>query len=387
VDALYARNVAGARSVLDRSDYGRLMFLPAGRPVAQGSRLQLPAYADTLEHFGREGPAYFTEGEWGQDFLRVVNAAGGAVTAEELNAQHADVLDPIQWPHGEFNLYLGTGPSVGGAAKLVLASQLFADMGGPKQKPFTASWLEAQLWAFKGTIVETPWLTSHELPGSGEELMKASAGRASHARAVLAKSLPLVFDAPAPHSSAVVVVDRDGNIAAGMHTINTLPFGEGLFVRGVPLSTALSHAQVAPGQAVPERVSPVLALRDGVPVLALAQFGVGEFPADFAVLSAVLDAKLDVVEAAAGPRLAYFDVSPAAGTVLSQGLPPILVDPRYPRATLCALSAGGWPLNGRWDSYLSHTGFVDAVQMINVAGARRLRGVPAQLPLARAIGD
>jgi hypothetical protein len=110
---------------------------------------------------------------------------------------------------------------------------------------------------------------------------------------------------------------------------------------------------------------------------------VGEFPADFAVLSSMLDAGLDVVDATFGPRIAFFDISESQA---SKSLPPIAVDPRYPRVDLCFLADKGWPLHAQTSAYASHTGYVDVVAIKPGAGAHTLRGVPAALLEGRAKG-
>ena len=43
---------------------------------------------------------------------------------------------------------------------------------------------------------------------------------------------------PGSHSFHIVTADCQGNFVTGTNTINTLPWGEGLFVGGIPLSTA-----------------------------------------------------------------------------------------------------------------------------------------------------
>jgi hypothetical protein len=53
-------------------------------------------------------------------------------------------------------------------------------------------------------------------------------------------ALPAAASGPAPspaaappdHSSAIAAVDAQGDMAVGVHTINALTFGEGLFMDG-----------------------------------------------------------------------------------------------------------------------------------------------------------
>ncbi|HEX7948498.1 MAG TPA: gamma-glutamyltransferase, partial [Phenylobacterium sp.] len=81
------------------------------------------------------------------------------------------------------------------------------------------------------------------------------------------------------HSASVVVVDRWGNVAALVHSINATMWGDtGIVVDGVPLSGAgglykTRLAGLKPGQHLPNDMAPVIALRDGKPVLAAASVG------------------------------------------------------------------------------------------------------------------
>ena len=81
------------------------------------------------------------------------------------------------------------------------------------------------------------------------------------------------------HSRSVVVIDRWGNVAALVHSIDATMWGDtGIVVDGVAISGAGGGqrgrlAAVKPGQHVPSDGAPVIALRDGKPVLAVASVG------------------------------------------------------------------------------------------------------------------
>ena len=234
--------------------------------------------------------------------------------------------------------------------------------------------------AFVGTEIQAEWTHRRDLPTTIDALVAAATARADISRKTIERAITAHDADPSPrHSTAIVIVDKDGNIAAGMHTINALPFGDGIFVGGVPLSSALTFDVVPPGEDVLEPVSPFIVLHDGLPRLALAQFGVGEFPADFTVLTAVLDAKLPLVDAVTGPRMGYFDIGADVGTMHSETLLPITVDPRYGYDALCMLASRGWPIHAEADVHRAHVGYVDAISFSRNAGSVVLQGVPAEL--------
>jgi gamma-glutamyltranspeptidase/glutathione hydrolase len=372
-------------AALAHSEYGRRTYHPAGYPLLLGDVLRLPAYAETLDHLGRDGPKYFSSGDWARRFVRTVNEEGGVVSMEDLAAAGAIVLPPIEWRRRNVEFVLGSGPSIGGAARLIFAFSVLDGLAKPAT-PFSPEWVKAQLGAYTKTLQSEGWLGSRDLLQHASDLAQVVAAKADEAlHTASASTVPLPqTDAPeSGHSSAVVVVDSEGNIAVGMHSLNEKPFGGGIFVGGVPLATSIRlYPPGEPaGTAIRVPFSPLLAMRDGRPVLALAQFGVG-FMADVQIASAVLDGDLDVVAAATGPRLV------AGYRAAGQGI--FVVDPRYSRETLCQLASDLGSLGiieSSAKAVLNHAGVVDAVTIgLGTAMSPKLRGVAAEGSLGRVLG-
>ena len=77
----------------------------------------------------------------------------------------------------------------------------------------------------------------------------------------------------------MVVVDRWGNVAALVHSINAVVWGDtGIVVDGVPIPDAASINKTRllttkPGERLGNDMAPIIALRDGRPVLAVATVG------------------------------------------------------------------------------------------------------------------
>jgi hypothetical protein len=160
------------------------------------------------------------------------------------------------------------------------------------------------------------------------------------------------LEGPAPaskqagtHSSAVIVVDANGNIAVGTHTIEAMNWGEGLFVGGVPLSTAGPIGFDEPTKAkLPMRIDPLtstIVFKDGAPVAALTVYGTGLHPADVQVLDAVIGRGLDAEEAVLEPRVGYFSFDHANHAI---DYAKNSVDPRFSPKLLCALKQRGFRL-------------------------------------------
>jgi gamma-glutamyltranspeptidase/glutathione hydrolase len=103
------------------------------------------------------------------------------------------------------------------------------------------------------------------------------------------------------HSDGIVAVDDRGNVAVLLHTINTTLWGTtGLFVDGISIPNSASFQQrliesVGPGQRLPDPTMPVIALRNGRPVLASNSVGgTGILANTLESLTNVLDYGMDV---------------------------------------------------------------------------------------------
>ena len=157
--------------------------------------------------------------------------------------------------------------------------------------------------------------------------------------------------APAPsaeprHSDAIVVVDKDGDIAVATHTINTVIWGDtGLVVGGVPLldSAGIQQArlaQIEPGARLPNEIACTLTFNRSKPVLATAPIGSSLLPETLKTIVSVIGQKQDLADVVgAPPLLANFDTDP---TFLPIWKRPISVPPgAYDEKFLAELTSMG----------------------------------------------
>jgi hypothetical protein len=174
----------------------------------------------------------------------------------------------------------------------------------------------------------------------------------SDAEAWSARVTKLAAEEPQPllpneggHSSAVVVVDAEGNVVVGTHTIEALNWGEGIFAGGVPLSTSaatgMDDATTAKKRMRSDPLSDSIVLTNGAPSAALAVYGVGLEPADYQVLDGVLSRGLDAEEAVLEPRVGFFgfDAFTMKGDPKTNS-----VDPRFDPRMLCLADRHGFTL-------------------------------------------
>jgi hypothetical protein len=178
----------------------------------------------------------------------------------------------------------------------------------------------------------------------------------------------------------VIAVDAEGNVVVGTHTIEAVNWGEGLFVGGIPLSTAAGILFDDPeAAALPQRsdgLTNTLVLKDGAPYAALAVYGTGLFPADVQVLDAVLARGLDAERAVLEPRVGYFAADIARMTVDPKKRS---VDPRFDVALLCTMKERGFLLERSMPGQA--TGFVDTgLPTLVTMGQGRLVGMTPDAP-------
>jgi hypothetical protein len=137
----------------------------------------------------------------------------------------------------------------------------------------------------------------------------------------------------------VIVVDRWGNVAVLVHSINCTTWGDtGIVVGGVPIADAGAInkdelAKVKPGEHVPSVISPVLALRESRPVLAVGAVGAGVIPETVRVVAGVLAQGRDLRTLMEAPPL-LANVDPALGPLWDwrETLPAGAYEPRLRQA-------------------------------------------------------
>lgn len=342
-DRLYARSILGHRAKLEKSAYGKKAFFREGRPIAEGETLKLADFAATLRSWGKD-PSWFYKGRWPREAVALANANGGSLAAADFATYAPEIAPPL---HGRFAGHDLYGAGHGGVKMLVSLEAYALLRGGRSAEPpsRSADALEMLLRVQRATNA-VPMLHDRSVVTRGPALE----GDVEKAAAEVASRVRERADAPLPgtagtHSSAVVVVDGEGNVVVGTHTIETLNWGEGLFVGGVPLSTAGATGFDDPTKAsVRMRIDPLtttIAMKDGAPVAALTVYGTGLHPADVQILDAVLARGLDAEDAVLEPRVGYFAFDHATYAL---DYTKNSVDPRLRPELLCALKERGFGL-------------------------------------------
>ncbi len=330
---------------LARTPEGRAFMAQAGGETpATGSLFIQPELAATLKAVAGHGSKVMYTGKWAEDFVRIVQREGGKVTAEDLARYRPIWSEPYKTTVFGHTVYVN-GPPHYGAYNLIPALNLAQALRLDRMGPY---WSDPETFRDLARINETvtgaPALSPSVvafLKSKGVDTSPVSQLTPQYAAAV-APLMGALF-APAPqetphHSNAIVVVDKDGDVAVVTHTINAVIWGDtGIVVGGIPIpdSAAFQQERLAtmkPGDRVPHEIIDTIAFAGEKPVLATGSIGSSLVPESIRVLVGVLGQHQDLrTVMAAPPLLANFNLSgadqpPAARPV---SIPAGAYDPAY----------------------------------------------------------
>ena len=320
LNPLYSGFIAWRLDVLKRSEYGRRTFLYDGRPLQTGDRLVQPEVAELLNRLRQNGSAWMYSGEWGRAFLETVRNNGGALTADDLKQYKAIWSEPWTTGYRGRRIETSSSRSYGGVwllTALNVASHTDMSSGRAWESPDA---LEREARIARG-VWGQPWIIDY---------------RALDDRALIERklrpesSLPLWKEiesqlprAPArpqkgSHSYQIVVADAAGNVVSGTHTINAEPWGEGLFVQGVPLTTGgVIPWQTRPGERRLGGFTNFFVWRDGRIEYAGGSISNSLVEAAFQFVVNLVDHGLPVERAVSVPRFGTFPIGePGSGLAL-----------------------------------------------------------------------
>ncbi|MCW4460921.1 gamma-glutamyltransferase [Sphingomonas sp. BT-65] len=146
------------------------------------------------------------------------------------------------------------------------------------------------------------------------------------------------------HTATVVAVDRWGNVAALVHSSNTMIWGDsGMVVGGIPIPMAAGIYQqrlaaIVPGGRLPSDMAPLMLLRDGRPSVAIAGLGSSVVPESVRLMIGFSRGEAMTDWLAAPPLLLNFE---QAGLPLAEQ-DELIPTGAYPEQVVTALRAMGF---------------------------------------------
>lgn len=305
---------------LSSTPEGRRFLRQAGDAMPKpGDSFVQEQLANTLTNVAEHGAAYMYTGPWGKAFVAAVRKQGGKVTPEDMASYRVLWGKPYSEQIFGHTIYVSGPPSFAVYQVLTglnIAAALKLDQRGPYwSDPVTFQDL-SRIDPFLSEAPEFPPAVARFLRSKGVDFSRSAQRSKRFAEAVAPLLAQLYVPPPAAsphHSNAVVVVDKDGDIAVMTHTINAVVWGDtGIVVGGVPLPDSAGFQQqllatLKPGSRVPDPIACTLTFAGSHPVLATAPIGSSLIPETIkTVLTVVGQGQSLAATLAAPPLLANF---------------------------------------------------------------------------------
>ena len=310
----------------------KIFFKTDGGALGPGDRLVQSDLADSLETIARAGPRAFYEGPVAQKIATAVQAAGGAMTTDDLKAYQAIERPPVRGNYRGYDVVSMAPPSSGGVELIEMLNILEGyDLGGIARAN-AAQALHLMVEAMKRAYADRALFLGDpdRVPNPVGLLTskKYAAGwragidpiRATAAADIRAGEVAQPEGRNTTHFS---VVDRFGNAVANTYTLN-FSYGVGLVAEGTgillnnelddfaakayaPNAYGLVGAEAnapGPGKRPLSSMTPSILLKDGKPVLVTGSPGGSRITTTvLQVIVNVIDRGMDIAAAVAAPRL------------------------------------------------------------------------------------
>ena len=309
IDPSFAGTIRARLPILKGSARWMSLFTKDGEPLKTGATLLQNDLADTLTRFGEDGADYLFKGKYAQNLTKLIRSQGGKLTLKDLANYKTQWSDPLETKYRGLTIQTSSYRSYGGF-ELLLNLKTIENWDLAKQPHFSkdedtfAKVLATMLFGKTEVFRYMDFANRVDAPDKFREVLEGPLPKEIWAKvAEAARTFPGVKDAGS-HSCSPVIIDKDGNIATGTHTINTLPWGDyGFMVDGVSINTAHAVALDAPpGVRAIDGLNPVLVLKDGKPIIAASFFSSGLHSAAFQTLLNLIDYQMTAQQAIGAPR-------------------------------------------------------------------------------------
>jgi gamma-glutamyltranspeptidase / glutathione hydrolase len=293
------------------------LFLPRGKALQAGKRLQQKDYAKTLQLIAKEGPAALYNGALGDAVISHLTEAGGVMRKADLTGYEALEREPIKSPYRGHTIVGPPPPASSGVHIAQMLNLLEAhDMKslGFGSTDSTHLLAEVMKIAFADRAVATADPAFIKVPVErliskayakerGAELDMA---RAQHWSAGLASG-------ESADTTHLTVADNKGNVVSATQTINGL-FGACVQIEGTGMlannymynfdPTPGRALSIAPGKRCFTSMAPMMVLRDGRLRFALGLPGALRiFPSAMQAIVNVIDHGMSIQQAVEAPRI------------------------------------------------------------------------------------
>jgi gamma-glutamyltranspeptidase/glutathione hydrolase len=322
MDKALAVRIKSREDVIARFPETKKIFTKEnGELYKEGDLLKQPQVAETLRRVAKEGSDYMYRGEWAKKFVRAVRRQGGKMTLKDLEDYKVIWSEPVHTSYREYDIYSPGPPGTEGASLIAVfnllelanlkkyghytqsakalyqfirisrLTGLFLDtelgyrdlldifnkyfgMNDFSHQPLISKqtarlfWKKMQEPSWKDFQREV-YLASQKDSAVVEEFFKDFEKTREKRASAQEES---------GHSDCVVAVDKEGNMAAIVHTINSQYYGLGLTVDGVSVADTGSFVQafiadVGPGSRLSLGGNQVIVLKKQKPFLVTSCIG------------------------------------------------------------------------------------------------------------------
>ncbi|MGO4879932.1 MAG: gamma-glutamyltransferase [Bryobacteraceae bacterium] len=320
ISPLLGNYFASRQKYLARTPEGRnFLHQAGGKHIPKtGDRFIQSDLARTLRAVAKHGAAYMYTGAWGRDFVAAVEREGGHASLEDMRRYRPVWDDPRSTTFEDHTVFAPAGTNEGGR-QILEALNLIEEMKLDRAQPY---FKDSTTFRDLSALLQFVELGPYTPPNVADferrnELHFSQEDRVTKAYAHAVA--PLLESETPRHSDAIVVVDRWGNIAALVHSINTATWGTtGMVVGGIPISDPAGLQQwrlatIQPGDRVPNDMAPVIVMRGAKPVMAVATVGASLIAETTRILLGTLGNRLDLKTIMEAPPLLYNFQPPKQG--------------------------------------------------------------------------
>jgi gamma-glutamyltranspeptidase/glutathione hydrolase len=351
--------LSSQQKTIQRDPETTRIFLAGGTPPAPlfgqaAPRIRQPELAETLRKIAQRGPDGFYRGEVAERIAEHLQALGGIMTTDDLARYAPVVVAPIVISYQGYDLVLL--PYQGGGITLAETFNILDGLDIRATGHNTATTLhhiaEASRRAFADRFayigdpdyVDINWAVLASKGYADSRRAEIDPRRASQPQPGqgIVRGASVTREMATHHDGGCTthlsVVDKDGNMVSVTQTL-TLIFGSAVTVpgTGVMMNDSMNLFEPIPGRAnsiapwkrPASNMAHVIAVKDGLPVLAVGA------PGGRRIIDTCLQMTLDVLDF-------DLDIQAACGAPLVDcSSPELLVDTRIPAATRARLRAMG----------------------------------------------
>lgn len=233
-----------------------IFFKPGGAGYRPGDRLVQADLAKTLKTIAKEGPDGFYKGAVAEAVARSVQAAGGAITVEDMAAYKPVLREPVRGSYRGYDIVSMPPPSSGGVHLIQILNALegypIATLGQNTgetihlmAEAMKLAYADRSEYLGDPDFVDVPVAALTSKDYAAEMRRKISADFAMPATMIKPADLAPYESDQTTHFS---VVDKDGNAVSNTYTIN-LNYGSGLVAEGtgVLMNNEMDDFSAKPG--------------------------------------------------------------------------------------------------------------------------------------------